>query len=172
MTSPDNSELWEDFSPTRYLIPFHAKRQPHFFTDVLIIGGGLAGIRAALAVDPSLRVLVVCKDGLTNSNSGKAQGGIATVWNLDDDNYTDFLLVSQADTSTVTASQIEQFLQEEIVKLRKTQAETRRKLKNVRKELTADIDRLGLTLKVINICLVPALVILLGLLRGFMRRRH
>ena len=87
MTSPDNSELWEDFSPTRYLIPFHAKRQPHFFTDVLIIGGGLAGIRAALAVDPSLRVLVVCKDGLTNSNSGKAQGGIATVWNLDDDNY-------------------------------------------------------------------------------------
>lgn len=87
MTSPDNSEPWEDFSPTRYLIPFHAKRQPHFFTDVLIIGGGLAGIRAALAVDPSLRVLVVCKDGLTNSNSGKAQGGIATVWNLDDDNY-------------------------------------------------------------------------------------
>ena len=62
--------------------------------------------------------------------------------------------------------------QEEIVKLRKTQAETRRKLKNVRKELTADIDRLGLTLKVINICLVPAIVILLGLLRGLMRRRH
>ena len=62
--------------------------------------------------------------------------------------------------------------QEEIAKLRKTQAETRRKLKNVRKELTADIDRLGLTLKVINICLVPALVILLGLLRGLMRRRH
>ena len=62
--------------------------------------------------------------------------------------------------------------QEEIAKLRKTQADTRRKLKNVRKELTADIDRLGLTLKVINICLVPALVILLGLLRGLMRRRH
>lgn len=62
--------------------------------------------------------------------------------------------------------------QEEIVKLRKTQADTRRKLKNVRKELTADIDRLGLTLKVINICLMPAIVILLGVLRGLMRRRH
>lgn len=37
--------------------------------------------------------------------------------NLDDDNYTDFLLVSQAEVNTVTASQIEQFLQEEIVKL-------------------------------------------------------
>ncbi len=71
----------------RYLIPFHAKRHPHFFTDVLVIGGGLAGLRAALAVDPSLRVLVICKDGLENSNSGKAQGGIATVWNLKDDNY-------------------------------------------------------------------------------------
>ncbi|MBO7726586.1 MAG: L-aspartate oxidase [Thermoguttaceae bacterium] len=87
MNHPEQNRSWEDFSPTRYLIPFHAKRQPHFFTDVLIIGGGLAGIRAALAVDPSLRVLVICKDGLTNSNSGKAQGGIATVWNFDDDNY-------------------------------------------------------------------------------------
>ncbi|MBO7708637.1 MAG: L-aspartate oxidase [Thermoguttaceae bacterium] len=87
MNQPEKNAPWEDFSPTRYLIPFHAKRQPHFFTDVLIIGGGLAGIRAALAVDPSLRVLVICKDGLTNSNSGKAQGGVATVWNLDDDNY-------------------------------------------------------------------------------------
>ena len=62
--------------------------------------------------------------------------------------------------------------QEEIVKLRKTQADTRRQLKNVRKELTADIDRLGLTLKVINICLVPLLVIAFGILRGLKRRRR
>ncbi len=27
----------------RYLVPFHPKRIPHHFTDVLIIGGGLAG---------------------------------------------------------------------------------------------------------------------------------
>ncbi|MBR2694512.1 MAG: L-aspartate oxidase [Thermoguttaceae bacterium] len=87
MNRSEQNGAWDDFSPIRYLIPFHAKRQPHFFTDVLIIGGGLAGVRAALAVDPSLRVLVICKDGLTNSNSGKAQGGIATVWDLDDDNY-------------------------------------------------------------------------------------
>ncbi len=64
----------------RYLVPFHPKRHPHFFTDVLIIGGGLAGFRAALAVDPSLQVLVICKDGLENSNSMNAQGGIASVW--------------------------------------------------------------------------------------------
>ncbi|NLF73087.1 MAG: L-aspartate oxidase [Candidatus Anammoximicrobium sp.] len=63
----------------RYLIPFHPKEMPHFFTDVLIIGGGLAGLRAAIAVDPSLSVLVVTKDRLDESNSAYAQGGIAGV---------------------------------------------------------------------------------------------
>ncbi|MBO7683854.1 MAG: Gldg family protein [Kiritimatiellae bacterium] len=61
--------------------------------------------------------------------------------------------------------------QEEILKLRKAQADTRKQLKNVRKELTADIDSLGLTLKCINIALVPALVVLFGLFRGFIRKR-
>ena len=61
--------------------------------------------------------------------------------------------------------------QDEILKLRKAQAETRKQLKNVRKELTADIDSLGLTLKVVNIGLIPALVILFGLLRGLKRRK-
>ncbi|MDR2345488.1 MAG: L-aspartate oxidase [Planctomycetaceae bacterium] len=68
----------------RYLVPFHPKRHPHFFTDVLVIGGGLAGCRAALAVDPSLNVLLICKDGLDNSNSVNAQGGIAAVWDKTD----------------------------------------------------------------------------------------
>ena len=71
----------------RYLAPFHAKLHPHFFADVLVIGGGLAGLTAALSVDPSLTVLVVCKAGLTNSNSVKAQGGIATVWDVPDDKF-------------------------------------------------------------------------------------
>ena len=61
--------------------------------------------------------------------------------------------------------------QDEIVRLRKAQADTRKQLKNVRKELTADIDSLGLTLKCINIALVPVLVVLFGLFRGFIRKR-
>ena len=67
-----------DPSP-RYLVPFDPKRVPHHFADVLIIGGGLAGLRAALAVDPQLSVLVVTKDSLRQSNSDYAQGGIAGV---------------------------------------------------------------------------------------------
>ena len=61
--------------------------------------------------------------------------------------------------------------QDEIAHFRKVQADTRRQLKNVRKELTADIDSLGLTLKVVNIVLVPLLVVVFGLLRGYIRRR-
>jgi L-aspartate oxidase len=64
----------------RYLVRFDPKRIPHLFTDVLVIGGGIAGIRAALAVDPALDVVVVTKDRLLQSNSAYAQGGIAGVF--------------------------------------------------------------------------------------------
>jgi L-aspartate oxidase len=63
----------------RYLVPFHPKRVPHYFTDVLIIGGGLAGARAALGTDPALSALMITKDTLQVSNSAWAQGGIAGV---------------------------------------------------------------------------------------------
>ena len=68
----------------RYLVPFHPRRMPHFFTDVLILGGGLAGLRAANAIDPSLNVLIVTKDAIAQSNSNYAQGGIAGVLDPDD----------------------------------------------------------------------------------------
>lgn len=68
----------------RYLIPFHPKQMPHYFADVLIIGGGLAGLRAANAVDSKLSVLVVTKDALRQSNSNYAQGGIAGVLDPED----------------------------------------------------------------------------------------
>jgi L-aspartate oxidase len=72
------------YSVPRYLVAFSPKRMPHRFTDVLIIGGGLAGLRAALAVDPSLSVLVISKSNLRQSNSAYAQGGIASVLDPED----------------------------------------------------------------------------------------
>ncbi len=68
----------------RYLVPFSPRELPHYFADVLVIGGGLAGLRAANAIDPSLRVLVVTKDAIQQSNSSYAQGGIAGVLDPDD----------------------------------------------------------------------------------------
>src|SRR5947209_20241270 len=70
--------------PSRYLVPFGPKQTPHVFTDVLVIGGGIAGLRAALAVSPALNVLVVTKDVVQLSNSSWAQGGIATVLSPED----------------------------------------------------------------------------------------
>src|SRR5919205_2357687 len=70
--------------PRRYLVPFGPKRTPHLFTDVLVIGGGIAGLRAALAVPPQMQVLVVTKDRLQQSNSAYAQGGIAAVRSPED----------------------------------------------------------------------------------------
>src|SRR5262249_53087470 len=68
----------------RYLVQFHPKRTPHFFTDILVIGAGIAGLRAALEVPPGLDVLVVTKDRIEQSNSAYAQGGIAGVMSSDD----------------------------------------------------------------------------------------
>lgn len=68
----------------RYLVPFHPRYLPHYFADVLIIGGGLAGLRAANALDPRLSALVVTKDAIQQSNSNYAQGGIAGVLDPED----------------------------------------------------------------------------------------
>lgn len=63
----------------RYLVSFDARDTFHRFADVLVIGAGIAGLRAALEVPPDLSVLVVTKDRVTESNSSYAQGGIAGV---------------------------------------------------------------------------------------------
>lgn len=65
---------------------------------------------------------------------------------------------------------ISQEQQDEIDRLRKVQADTSRQLKNVRRELTSEIDSLGITLKLVNIVLVPLLVIAFGIFYGIRRR--
>ncbi len=53
-------------------------------TDVLIIGSGAAGLRAALAASERASVTLITKTTLTESNTHYAQGGIAVAMNLDD----------------------------------------------------------------------------------------
>lgn len=70
--------------PRRYLVGFDPRELPHHFADVVVIGGGIAGLRAALGVPESARVLVVTKDQVRESNSQYAQGGIAGVMDPED----------------------------------------------------------------------------------------
>jgi L-aspartate oxidase len=83
------------FITPRYLVPFNPKQIPHHFVDVLVIGGGIAGMRATMAIDPQLSTLVITKDHLDESNSAYAQGGIAGVLAPEDrfeDHVTDTLI--------------------------------------------------------------------------------
>ena len=70
--------------PRRYLTAFDLRDLPHHFTDILVIGGGVAGLRTALGIPESLRVMVVTKDEVRESNSTYAQGGIAGVLDPED----------------------------------------------------------------------------------------
>src|SRR3954469_9799723 len=68
----------------RYLVSFESSSAVHRFADVLVIGAGLAGLRAALEIPDHFQVLAVTKDRLTESNSQYAQGGLAGVLGPDD----------------------------------------------------------------------------------------
>ncbi len=59
-------------------------RNSSWDTDVLIIGSGAAGLRAALAASEHTNVTLITKTTLTESNTHYAQGGIAVAMNLDD----------------------------------------------------------------------------------------
>ena len=43
--------MFEPLTQRRYLVPFKAARLPQQITDVLVIGGGVAGLRAAIAAE-------------------------------------------------------------------------------------------------------------------------
>jgi hypothetical protein len=61
--------------------------------------------------------------------------------------------------------------QAEMEDFRKIRFETQRELKDVRRNLRRDIEQLGLQVKVVNLAVVPALVAVYGLVRGWRRRR-
>jgi L-aspartate oxidase len=72
------------FDERRYLIPFRSALLPQIFTDVLVIGTGVAGLRAAVAAAQHSDVIVLSKSGDDQSNTAWAQGGIAAVTDKSD----------------------------------------------------------------------------------------
>lgn len=76
-----------NFDQRRYLIPFRSLLLPQIFTDTLVIGTGVAGMRAAIEAAQHGDVIVLVKDGIELSSTAWAQGGIAAAH--DDDDSTD-----------------------------------------------------------------------------------
>lgn len=65
------------FDTRRYLIDFDPRRAPVMDADTLVIGAGVAGLRAAIAAAEHGRVLVVAKAAPEWTNTSWAQGGVA-----------------------------------------------------------------------------------------------
>jgi len=54
-------------------------------TDFVIVGAGIAGLRAAIGLSDAGRVLVITKEQLGESNTSYAQGGIAVAMGGEED---------------------------------------------------------------------------------------
>jgi len=81
-SSPSQSGVF--LEPRRYLVDIDTIATNQLFTDCLVIGAGIAGLRAAIETADSRNVVIICKGMLEDSNTWKAQGGIACVLEKDD----------------------------------------------------------------------------------------
>jgi L-aspartate oxidase len=61
----------------RYLVSFDTSTLPQHSTDVIVLGSGVAGLRAAIEAARHGRVIVITKDRASESNTDYAQGGVA-----------------------------------------------------------------------------------------------
>jgi L-aspartate oxidase len=74
-----------DFNSRRYLCNYDYRRLPHLVTDVLVIGTGVGGLRAAIEAAQYGHVLVLSKTDPKDSGTAMAQGGVAVALGPDDD---------------------------------------------------------------------------------------
>ncbi|MBW7942637.1 MAG: FAD-dependent oxidoreductase, partial [Candidatus Kuenenia stuttgartiensis] len=65
--------------PKRYLISFDTRTHSHLFTDILVVGSGVAGLSAAIQASNHSSVLIITKDKIDENNTTYAQGGVAVV---------------------------------------------------------------------------------------------
>ena len=83
ITSLDNILITDQNCP-RYILDFDLTKIPQIQTDFLIIGGGAAGLRAAIEAGKHGKTLLITKDKFRESNTLHAQGGIAVAKNVGD----------------------------------------------------------------------------------------
>jgi len=83
--------MLDAFEQRRYLIPFRSPLLPQIFTDTLVIGTGVAGLRAAIEASTTgtgdaaaSNVIVLAKGAFDDCNTSWAQGGVAAVLDSED----------------------------------------------------------------------------------------
>ncbi len=73
----------------RYIYGGDTENACEIKTDVVIVGCGVAGLFCALNLDPGVKCAVLNKQSITQSNSMYAQGGIAAVFKLSEQDSTE-----------------------------------------------------------------------------------
>jgi len=61
----------------RYLVHFSSYNVPQIFTDVLVLGSGVAGLSTVLGLPKGVSCVLVSKGALRDSATAEAQGGVA-----------------------------------------------------------------------------------------------
>ena len=74
----------------RYLVHFSSYNIPQVFTDVLVIGSGVAGLSAVCGLPSGVSVLLATKGDLQEGSTGEAQGGVAAAVGPQDSPQTHF----------------------------------------------------------------------------------
>lgn len=82
----------------RHLARFDQARISHRFTDVLVVGSGIAGLSASLSAArvPGVEILLIAKAALHEGSTHYAQGGVAAV--LEPDRQDDHVELHERDT--------------------------------------------------------------------------
>src|SRR5215467_764376 len=82
--SPDSR--WFDFCfPAAFVTIFCSMKKLPERIDFIVVGAGVAGLRAAIALADAGRVLILAKQELTESATQYAQGGIAVALSDEDE---------------------------------------------------------------------------------------
>jgi len=68
----------------RYLVNFESEKLQKNYSDLLVIGSGIAGLTAAMQFCKEYRVTLITKSKLKESSTWYAQGGVATVVSEED----------------------------------------------------------------------------------------
>lgn len=85
-------------SSKRYLVSFDTAALVSHEADTIVVGSGVAGLRAAIEAARFGRVLVLTKEAASESNTNYAQGGVAVVLSAEDsiDSHVDDTLTAGA----------------------------------------------------------------------------